>query len=86
MSVRWRYPKTMPAHQKCWVRSISGIECEAVLSRYGMRRVWNRNGIDRVHCWRRDNKSESGDLWVIAWKPLPSSDERTLPGPQQVKA
>jgi hypothetical protein len=53
-----------------WVRSVSGIECEAVISVYGMRRVWTIKGVDRVHCWRRDTKSESGDLWVIAWKPL----------------
>lgn len=68
--MRWRRPRTMPARTPCWVRSISGIECEAVLSKYGQRHVWTRNGIDRVHCWRRDCESGYGDLWVIAWKPI----------------
>jgi hypothetical protein len=69
---RWRYPgrQPIPPRTRVWVRSVSGIECEAVISVYGMRRVWTIKGVDRVHCWRRDTKSESGDLWVIAWKPL----------------
>ena len=46
------------------------------------RDVWTRNGVDRVHCWRRDIAS-SGDLWVIAWKPLNSSDDAPLPATNQ---
>jgi hypothetical protein len=69
--IRWRYPRTMPHNAKCWVRTVSGIECAARLSRYGKRRIWNRNGVERVHCWRCDTRSGSGDLWVIAWKPMP---------------
>ena len=67
--MRWRYPSTMPFGVKCWVRTISGIECVASRSRK-YHRIWTRNGVDKIHCWRRDSKSESGDLWVIAWKPL----------------
>ena len=69
-SSRLRYPRTIPFGTKCWVRTVSGIECEATRSRRVMSEIWTRNGVDRVHCWRRDIKS-GGDLWVIAWKPLP---------------
>ena len=67
---RWRYPRTMPFGKVCWVRSVSGIECTAVRSMKVLSDVWSRNGVDRVHCWRRDTPSGSGDLWVIAWRPL----------------
>lgn len=69
MTSRWRYPRTMPHHTRCWVRTVSGIECEATRSWKVWRNVWHRNGVDRVHCWRRYIKS-GGDLWVIAWKPM----------------
>lgn len=74
MAARWRYPRTMPRGTPCWVRSVTGIECTATLSRYGARKIYTINGVDRVHCWRRDTKSGSGDLWVIAWKPLTAAN------------
>lgn len=66
---RWRWPRTMPHGKRLWVRTVSGIECEASRSLKVWPNVWHRNGVDRVHCWRRDIGC-GGDLWVIAWKPL----------------
>lgn len=72
MGKRWRYPRTMPFFKRVWIRSVSGIECEATRSFKVLSAVWTRNGVDRVHCWRRD-LSGGGDIWAVAWKPLPNN-------------
>jgi hypothetical protein len=68
----------MPLGRSCWVRSVSGIECVAVRSIKVLANVYTRNGIERVHCWRTDTASGSGDLSVVAWKPLATAKQTAV--------
>jgi hypothetical protein len=66
---RWRSAATLPFNRVVWGRSVSGIECQVARSIKVLNKVWTRQGVDRVHCWRRDRPG-GGDLWIVAWKPL----------------
>ena len=66
----WNPVDTIPEKKLVWIRSVTGIECEAKTRGRNVRiREADQWGPRRVMCaWSRGGLT--GDLAAIAWKPI----------------